>query len=155
MTCARRLVAVAGAVATVLLMGACADPAAPAVVTDDGLELTLRVAPGVVARHDSLLARLVIVNTTRDTASLRSACTSIAGVRLFQGGSHVSARGADGGCYPSLTTFRIPPGQVLLKEWSVATVDTDGSPIPPGRYAVRVEFHVLGLPDLEYALVVE
>ena len=153
MTCARRLVAVAGAVTTVLLLGACAEPTAPTVVTDDGLELTLTLTPGVVARHDSLVARLVIGNTTR--ASLQSACTSIAGVRLFQGGSHVSARGADGGCYRSLTTFRIPPGQVLLKEWSVATVDADGSPIPPGRYAVRVEFHVLGLPDLEHALVVE
>lgn len=140
---------------TVLATAACGEATGPESAQINGLDLELTLTPSVVARHETLHAELTIRNTTGRTAELVSRCSAIASIGVYRDGERVSVRGTGHGCRPAFTTFEIPSGEVLRREWAIAAESPEGDAIPQGTYTFLVEFSVDGLPDLEHELRIE
>lgn len=128
---------------------ACTEPTG----TVDDLRVDFRITPAAVQAGDSMRARLVIVNPTRDTISLHSGSSCVATLDALKDGNRLDMEGTAFGCLTVVMTFPIPPRDSLTRTFNlVARLREDKSPWryivppPPGVYRLRAAMQVQ-LPD--------
>lgn len=126
-------------------LGGCREPAGP---EQRGLEVELLLSPDEVQVHESFEARVLIRNRGGTPVTLVSGCSALAWSGLHRGGENVRARGTGGSCFSISASWRIHPGGVLDRQWTVTAETLEGEPLAPGLYVFRVEF-LVDLPDVE------
>jgi hypothetical protein len=86
-------------------------------------------------------ARLVITNTTADTARFLSGSSCLAFIGVYRGSKRQEGfPDTDYGCLTVVTPHQVAPMAALTSEWRIR-IGAGGGPTPAGDYSLRVEFH--------------
>jgi hypothetical protein len=146
-------------VATCLAVAAslcCSAPTDP----QDLLTVDVTVTPSVVRPGDSLLVTLTIVNQTPFPLRLRSGDSCVALPVVHADGERVAWGGTGLGCYTAVSTFDVPGGGTLTREFPLVAFLQEGTapwgysvPPPPGTYDLVMDMHVQ-LADVVREIVV-
>lgn len=126
----------------------------------DLLTVDVTVTPSVVSPGDSLLVTLTIANPTPSPIRLGSGDSCVALPVVYADGKRVAWEGTGLGCLTVVSTFTVPGGGTLTREFSLVaflqeeTAPWDYSvPPPPGTYDLVMEMHVQ-LADVVQEIVV-
>lgn len=141
--------------AALLVAGGCSDGVGPDEVLANGLRIEIDVNSSSIERQATLIATLRLENLQDEPVEMTSSCTSLALIRTFRGDEEVPLRGNVLGCRAALTPFRIGARETLSQEYEIRGVRLDEQPVERGTYALRVEFMVPDLPDLETSFTVD
>ena len=141
--------------AALLVSGGCSDGVGPNEIVANGLRIEIDVAPSSVERQETLVATLRLENLQDEPVEMTSSCTSLALIKTFRGDERVDLEGNVLGCWDALTAFHIGARETLVQDYEIRAVRFDEEPVAKGTYALRVEFMVPDLPDLETSFTVK
>ena len=101
---------------------------------DDGVRVTLTLAPTTLRAPGSVTATLRYENLRSEAVALTSSAGCLSFAAVYRGKTRVPFPATEYGCTAAVSVRQLKPGEPLAVEWRLGVGGPGGTSVPPGTY---------------------